>query len=52
MCFRLWPDYASAHNNLGTVLNDPNVSEHHFREALRLHPNHASALGNLANHKR
>ncbi|XP_045195212.2 protein O-mannosyl-transferase TMTC1-like isoform X2 [Mercenaria mercenaria] len=46
---RLESDYASAHNNLGTLLGDISEAESHFREALRLQPNHQSAHINLGN---
>ncbi|KAL1439467.1 hypothetical protein MTO96_010212 [Rhipicephalus appendiculatus] len=46
---RLWPDHASAHNNLGTVLTSAEESEHHFRYALHVNPNHPGAHFNLAN---
>ncbi|XP_018019051.1 protein O-mannosyl-transferase TMTC1, partial [Hyalella azteca] len=45
---RLWPDHASAHNNLGTLLNDTRMAEAHFRAALHAHPHHAHASYNLA----
>ena len=48
LCLRLWPDHASAHNNLGTLLNDTQEAESHFIEALRAHPQHAHASYNLA----
>ncbi|KAF2368150.1 Tetratricopeptide-like helical domain [Trinorchestia longiramus] len=44
----LWPDHASAHNNLGTLLNDSTEAEKHFRAALLAHPHHAHASYNLA----
>jgi len=48
---RLWPSHASAHNNLGTLLNDTEEAEAHFQEALRINPLHAHAFFNLANLK-
>ena len=47
---RLKPDYAEAHNNLGTALGlggqtDEAIRE--FQEALRLKPNYAEARKNL-----
>ncbi|KAL1466352.1 hypothetical protein MTO96_026745 [Rhipicephalus appendiculatus] len=49
LAIELWPDHASAHNNLGTVLSSAEESEHHFRHALRVNPNHPGAHFNLAN---
>lgn len=47
---RLWPGYASAYNNLGTVVQDPQEAEALFRKAIDLHPGgHAGAYFNLAN---
>ncbi|XP_069167429.1 protein O-mannosyl-transferase TMTC1-like [Procambarus clarkii] len=46
---RLWPGHSSAHNNLGTLLNDTTEAENHFRMALKAHPHHAHAYYNLAN---
>ncbi|KAK8746862.1 hypothetical protein OTU49_016865 [Cherax quadricarinatus] len=46
---RLWPGHSSAHNNLGTLLNDTSEAENHFRMALKAHPQHAHAYYNLAN---
>ncbi|XP_064476888.1 protein O-mannosyl-transferase TMTC1-like [Ornithodoros turicata] len=45
----LWPEHASAHNNLGTVVTSPQDAERHFRAALRINPNHPGAHFNLAN---
>ncbi|XP_076350107.1 protein O-mannosyl-transferase TMTC1-like isoform X3 [Tachypleus tridentatus] len=45
----LWPDYASAHNNLGTLLSDPVEAEHHFKVAIAVNSYHARAYFNLAN---
>lgn len=60
---RLWPNYASALNNLGTVLlaqaDEMDDSDGHkestvmeaerrFRDAIRSHPHHAHAHYNLA----
>ena len=47
----LKPDYASAHNNLGTILEEagrPCDAETCFREVLRRVPDHREALKNLA----
>ncbi|XP_054921315.2 protein O-mannosyl-transferase TMTC1-like isoform X2 [Dermacentor andersoni] len=49
LAIQLWPEHASAHNNLGTVLTSTEESEHHFRYALRVNPNHPGAHFNLAN---
>ncbi|KAG7158886.1 O-mannosyl-transferase TMTC1-like 1 [Homarus americanus] len=46
---RLWPGHSSAHNNLGTLVNDTSEAENHFRLALKAHPQHAHAYYNLAN---
>ncbi|XP_069157258.1 protein O-mannosyl-transferase TMTC1 [Procambarus clarkii] len=46
---RLWPGHWSAHNNLGTLLNDTSEAENHFQMALKAHPQHAHAHYNLAN---
>ena len=60
---RLWPNYASALNNLGTVLlaradelDDADSTkrlsvieaEERFRDAIRSHPHHVNAHYNLA----
>ena len=48
--FRLWPRYASAYNNLGTVVRNTQEAEQLFRRAIVLHPGgHAGAYFNLAN---
>ena len=48
--FRLWPRYASAYNNLGTVVRNTQEAEQLFRRAIALHPGgHAGAYFNLAN---
>ncbi|KAK7066646.1 cellular component assembly [Halocaridina rubra] len=47
---RLWWNYPSAFNNLGTVLQqqgDDNLAEWHFAVALQLHPKHSRAAFNL-----
>ncbi|XP_071526882.1 protein O-mannosyl-transferase TMTC1-like [Panulirus ornatus] len=49
---RLWPSHSSAHNNLGTLLNDTSEAENHFRQALKAHPQHTRAYYNLANLRR
>ncbi|XP_065308824.2 protein O-mannosyl-transferase TMTC1-like [Dermacentor albipictus] len=49
LAIELWPEHASVHNNLGTVLTSTEESERHFRYALRVNPNHPGAHFNLAN---
>ncbi|XP_075529075.1 protein O-mannosyl-transferase TMTC1-like [Dermacentor variabilis] len=49
LAIELWPEHASAHNNLGTLLTSTEESERHFRYALRVNPNHPGAHFNLAN---
>ncbi|KAL1486898.1 hypothetical protein MTO96_031168 [Rhipicephalus appendiculatus] len=49
LAIELWPDHASAHNNLGTLLTSAEEAEHHFRYALHVNPNHPGAHFNLAN---
>ncbi|XP_071548678.1 protein O-mannosyl-transferase TMTC1-like [Panulirus ornatus] len=49
---RLWPGHWSAHNNLGTLVNDTSEAEIHFKLALKAHPQHAHAYYNLANLRR
>jgi len=44
---RLWPTYASAHNNLGTLMSGPEEAESHFLAAIRYSPNHVNAHYNL-----
>uniref|UniRef100_T1J4S4 dolichyl-phosphate-mannose--protein mannosyltransferase n=1 Tax=Strigamia maritima TaxID=126957 RepID=T1J4S4_STRMM len=46
---RLWPDHASAHNNLGTLLEDPTEAKMHFMEAIRINPLHPRAHFNMGN---
>lgn len=46
--FRLWPNHSSSHNNLGTLLDDLNEAENHFRQAIAINPCHAKAYYNLA----
>lgn len=50
--FSLWPDHASAHNNLGTLfceLSETDEAERHFKAALAINPFHPRAHFNLAN---
>lgn len=44
---RLWPSYASAHNNLGTLLDSPDMAEQHFLQAIRFSTEHINAHYNL-----
>ncbi|XP_068628016.1 protein O-mannosyl-transferase TMTC1-like [Battus philenor] len=44
----LWPSYASAHNNLGTLVLASGRAEHHFLQALKYNRNHVNAHYNLA----
>nr|CAH7716008.1 unnamed protein product [Callosobruchus chinensis] len=44
---KLWPSYASAHNNLGTLLNYSHEAEHHFLEAIKHSSDHVNAHYNL-----
>ncbi|KAK6625672.1 hypothetical protein RUM43_005971 [Polyplax serrata] len=44
---RLWPAYASAHNNLGAIMNRPEDAEQHFLAAIRYSPHHVNAYYNL-----
>ncbi|XP_046394528.1 protein O-mannosyl-transferase TMTC1-like [Ischnura elegans] len=44
---RLWPSYASAHNNLGTLVGGSEEAEGHFLAAIRHSPNHVNAHYNL-----
>ena len=43
----LYPDLPSAHNNLGTLLNDTRAAEIHYQAALRIYPDHKGAMVNL-----
>lgn len=47
--YSLWPEHASAHNNLGTLLPDQDEAEAHFKAALTINPFHPRAHFNLAN---
>ncbi|KAG8194872.1 hypothetical protein JTE90_029163 [Oedothorax gibbosus] len=48
MALSLWPNHASAHNNLGTLLSDIKEAEQHFKLALLINSHHPRALFNLA----
>lgn len=43
----LWPTYASAHNNLGTLVNNLDVAENHFLSAIMYASTHVNAHFNL-----
>ncbi|XP_028968376.1 protein O-mannosyl-transferase TMTC1 [Galendromus occidentalis] len=43
----LCPNHASAHNNLGTVVDSSSEAEKHFRQAIGINLNHAGAHYNL-----
>ncbi|XP_059061198.1 protein O-mannosyl-transferase TMTC1-like [Achroia grisella] len=45
---KLWPSYASAHNNLGTLVMESGRAEHHFLQALKYNREHINAHYNLA----
>lgn len=45
--YRLWPSYASAHNNLGTLVENESEAENHFLLALRYSTDHVNAHYNL-----
>uniref|UniRef100_A0AAY4D765 dolichyl-phosphate-mannose--protein mannosyltransferase n=1 Tax=Denticeps clupeoides TaxID=299321 RepID=A0AAY4D765_9TELE len=47
--FRLYPQHASAMNNLGTLTRHPEEAEGHYRRALEINPQHNRALFNLGN---
>ncbi|XP_034246835.1 protein O-mannosyl-transferase TMTC1-like [Thrips palmi] len=44
---RLWPSYASAHNNLGTLAPSADEAERYFLSAIRFQPAHVNAHYNL-----
>ncbi|XP_014359782.2 protein O-mannosyl-transferase TMTC1 [Papilio machaon] len=45
---KLWPSYASAHNNLGTLVVASGRAEYHFMQALKYNRHHLNAHYNLA----
>ncbi|KAL1502695.1 hypothetical protein ABEB36_007803 [Hypothenemus hampei] len=47
MALKLWPTYASAHNNLGTILKNNYEAEKHFLAAIKYASNHVNAHYNL-----
>ncbi|KAK9710450.1 Protein O-mannosyl-transferase TMTC, DUF1736 [Popillia japonica] len=44
---KLWPTYASAHNNLGTLITNKDEAEKHFLLAIRYSAEHVNAHYNL-----
>lgn len=44
---RLWPTYASAHNNIGTLMGEFETAEYHFLEAIKYSSEHINAHYNL-----
>ncbi|XP_056912055.1 protein O-mannosyl-transferase TMTC1 isoform X5 [Takifugu flavidus] len=46
---RLYPQHASAMNNLGTLTQSPEEAESYYRKALVINPQHNRALFNLGN---
>lgn len=44
---KLWPNYASAYNNLGTLIDDIDVAEEHFLAAIHFSAEHINAHYNL-----
>ncbi|PZC80098.1 protein O-mannosyl-transferase TMTC1-like [Helicoverpa zea] len=44
---RLWPTYASAHNNIGTLVSGMDNAEHHFLQAIKFNKYHVNAHYNL-----
>ncbi|XP_050681593.1 protein O-mannosyl-transferase TMTC1-like [Leptidea sinapis] len=44
---RLWPTYASAHNNMGTLVVGTHTAEHHFLLAIMYNKHHVNAHYNL-----
>ena len=46
---RVDPFYASAHNNIGIILENRTEAEVHFRETLKIAPSHLGAHVNLGN---
>ncbi|XP_031337638.1 protein O-mannosyl-transferase TMTC1-like isoform X2 [Photinus pyralis] len=47
VALRLWPMYASAHNNLGTLISNEAEAEEHFLAAIRYSADHVNAHYNL-----
>ncbi|XP_063823663.1 protein O-mannosyl-transferase TMTC1-like [Ostrinia nubilalis] len=44
---RLWPSYASAHNNIGTLVTGSDNAEQHFLQAIKFNKYHVNAHYNL-----
>ncbi|XP_055629999.1 protein O-mannosyl-transferase TMTC1-like [Toxorhynchites rutilus septentrionalis] len=44
---RLWPTYASVHNNIGTLMSEFETAEYHFLEAIKYSSEHINAHYNL-----
>lgn len=44
---RLWPTYASCHNNIGTLMTEFETAEYHFLEAIKYSSEHINAHYNL-----
>ncbi|XP_052088184.1 protein O-mannosyl-transferase TMTC1-like [Mytilus californianus] len=51
VAIRLYPEHASSHNNLGTILNNTTEATYHFEKALKIIPGHQGALINLGARK-
>lgn len=47
MALKLWPHYASAFNNLGTLIEDIDAQEQHFLAAIHFSNRHINAHFNL-----
>lgn len=47
IALRLWPTYASAHNNLGTLITSEGEAEQHFLLAIKYSAEHVNAHYNL-----
>lgn len=51
IAIRLYPEHASAHNNLGTIIPNITQSMYHYERALQIYPGHQGALINLGARK-
>ncbi|KAK9874622.1 hypothetical protein WA026_005451, partial [Henosepilachna vigintioctopunctata] len=47
IALKLWPTYASAHNNLGTLVSNEQEAEEHFLAAIKYSADHLNAHYNL-----
>ncbi len=47
IALQLWPNYASAYNNLGTLIGDLDEAEKHFLAAIDISSEHINAHYNL-----